>query len=600
MLAGAIIAAAPAVASASQQDPSGTGYLELCKTFAAVPAGQQSYQGTFSYSVTGVARPVVIKAVTGGPEVCTQPFSVPSGTVTVTEGSNSWSSVANVTATNDQQNSLAWTTGSSKATVKVPTNSDSNSAVTLHYTNDPVYGVVELCKAPATNSSALTGTYMFNLTSDEPGISAYDAKTGAYDLPWTTTASATISAAGLGCSGPTTVPAGGLGTAEQGAALYVTGIGATINGSTSIFPSTKVLTDYNLSAGTADVVVEAGNTTNQTLVTYTDAISTVKLCKSWAGRDVAPPVSSFPFTATSSGPAGPTAVSSAVSVQPGTCQILGYVRAGTQVNITEGVVAGTKVATIGANQGIIPGTLSLPNRTVSVIAGPGETDVTFTDEPADPGQLKICVQPTTGATAATVPFVVNGTQMIDVNLSATAMQCTLDPSSFAFNSGVTIAGGALPSPDAFTGTPSVLPPNVEVWEGFPPVLTATNQPSLSASTASSATVLMSEGTITEVTFTIDPPAPATAPTSTSTPTAAQVTANSVDLPSQSGSSSSTPLSPAQVTAALRKQLSHVRAEIRSLQKKLSKKHLSKAARRADQRRLTQLRRLEPRILRELK
>jgi hypothetical protein len=289
-----------------------------------------------------------------------------------------------------------------------------------------------------------------------------------------------------------------------------------------------------------------------------------------------------------------------VSVQPGTCQILGYVRAGTQVNITEGVVAGTKVASIAANQGIVPGSSSLPNRTVSVIAGAGETDVTFTDESADPGQLKICVQPTTGATAATVPFVVNGTQAIDVNLSATAVQCTLDPSSFSFNSAVTIAGGMLPSPDAFTGTPSVLPTNVEVWEGFPPVLTATNQPSLSASTASSATVLVSEGTITEVMFTIDPPAPATAPTVTSTPTAAQVTANSVDLPSQSGSSSSTPLSPVQVTAALRKQLAHVRAEIKALQKKLSKKHLSKAARRADQRRLTQLRRLEPRILKELK
>jgi hypothetical protein len=610
MLAGAIIVAAPSAAVADGVAPGGN--IEVCKTFAAVPAGWLSYQGTFKYVVYKGSTPVTptsgpeqitINAVTGGPQVCTQPFTLPAGTYTVTEVGNSWSSVANVAASPGDPGTVSWTSGNS-ASVTVPAVNDNGTNVTtVNYTNDPVYGVVELCKAPAANSSMLTGTYTFNLTSDEPGIRVWDATTGAYDLPWTTTASATISSAGLGCSGPTNVPAGGLNTAEQGTALYVTGIGAVINGKATLPGSSiPVLTDSNLAAGTADVVVQAGTTTNQTIVTYTDAISTVKLCKSWWGPG-GNPNTMYPFTASSIGQlAGPTAVTSPSSLQAGTCEILGYVRAGTTVTIIEGVVPGTKVAAITANQGIVPGSLSLPNRTVQVVAGPGETDVTFTDEAADPGQLKICVMPTTGATGGTAAFVVGNagvaTHMIDVNVSSSAEQCTLDPNSFAFNSSVALSGTVTPSPNAFTGTPSVLPTNVEVLEGG--ILTPTNQMSLMGSTApSNATVLMSEGTVTEVTFTIDPPAPVTAPTQTSTPTAAQVTANSVDLPSQSGSGGTKTLSPAQVTAALRKQLADVKAEIRALQHKLSKKHLSKAARKADLKRIAALRRLEPRIRKEL-
>jgi hypothetical protein len=608
-----MIAAAPAVAGATEIVDPGSGSLELCKTFAAAPAGQQAYQGTFTYTVssgsgnnTKTVATKTINAVTGGPQVCTEPFAVPAGvTLQITEGTNSWSTVANVAQSPGSAGTFSWTSPSNSAYVTTVNSQGGSFVNTVEFTNDPVYGVVELCKKPAANSSALTGTYTFNLQSTtlkggDPGIYTWDAKTGAYDLPWTTTASATISSAGLGCSGPTTVPAGGLQTVEPGT-TYVTGISAAINDN-----SQGVLQWSNLNQGAAIVLVQAGNTTNQTIVTYTDAISTVKLCKQWYGRTPSP-VASYSFTASSSGAAGPTAVASPVSLSPGNCQILGYVRAGTQVNITEGIVPGTKVGQIAVSpnlntQGmspIVPGSLSLPNRTVSVIAGAGETDITYVDVPADPGQLKICVTPTSGATNGTATFVVSGplatTHSINVNVSATAEQCTLDPSAYAFDSAVTLSG-SVPSPNAFTGTATALPANVEVVENG--VLTPTNQPTLSAASASSATALISEATVTEVTFTIDPPAPATAPTQTATPTAAQVTANSVDLPS-SGSGGSA-LSPAQVTAALRKQLGHVRAEIQSLEKKLSKKHLSKKARKADQKRLSALKKVESHVKKELK
>ena len=583
MFAGAELAG---VASASQHWGS-TGYIEICKTLAPGPAGAPAYQGTFSYNISdgGWHGSASINALQGGPQVCTSPIAVTAGTATVTEVAAPWFSVSSITATpGDPGTVTPSTTTAGQATLTVnaaPSTGDKSLTTTVQYTNDPVTGIVEVCKQAATNSASLTGTYSFNITSEDAGINVYDAATGAYDLPWTTTASATISAAGLGCSGPITVPAGTVQTVEPGT-TYVTGITASSNGTDEL-----VRPWPNLSLGTAAETVNAGDTTDQTIVTYTDALSTVKLCKKWTGSTTPPTV--FPFTVSSSGSAGPTAVTSSLGLTPPACQILGEVRAGTQVNITEGVVPGTKVASIGVSptlnsQGVspvVPSTLSLPNRTVSIIAGAGETDVTYTDEAADPGTLKICVAPTGTPVAGTVPFTVNGTQTIDVNLSSTTLQCTLDQTPIAFDSSATIAGGALPSPDAFSGTPSVAPTNVDVFEGGVP--TATSQLSLTASTASSATVLMSEGIVTEVTFTVDPVPPA--PTVTAAPSAAPVAAQSTD---------------AAVLAKVEKQLSSAKAEIKALTKKLSSKHLSKAARKADTKKLAALRALERKLLKELK
>jgi hypothetical protein len=229
-----------------------------------------------------------------------------------------------------------------------------------------------------------------------------------------------------------------------------------------------------------------------------------------------------------------------------------------------------------------------------VIAGAGETVVTYTDEYADPGLLKICVAPTTKPTAGSVPFTINGTQAIDVNLSSSAVQCTLDPTAFGFDTPLNIVGGALPGTDAFVGTPSVSPTNVEVLEGGIP--TPTNQSSLGASTASTATVVISEGIVTEITFTIDPPAPVTASTVTATPSVAQVAATTAAVADSPATSAS--LSPKIVR--IERQVLSVKTQIRVLLRKLSSKRLSKAVRRADLKRLAALRARERGLLRELK
>ena len=604
MLAGALISLVPSVASASTTPK---GYIEICKTFAAGSAGAPAYRGTFHYTISGGTgdgawnTTASLSAIEGGVQVCTAPILVNSGTVTVTEMSEPWFTVASITATQGDPGTVTQTSANSASVTVNPAPNEGNQSLTttVQYTNDPVTGIVEVCKQAAANSSSLTGTYTFNITSESSDINVWDSTTGAYDLPWTTTTSATISAGGLGCSGPIVVPAGTVQTVEPGT-TSVTAITASSNGSNELVSPAP-----NLALGTAYENVPAGNTTNQTIVTYTDALSTVKLCKAWSGSAV--PTTSFPFTLSSSGPAGPTAVTGTAGLTAGSiwapnCEIVGIVRAGTQVNITEGVVPGTKVASITVsptansqgNSPIVPSSLSLPNRTVSVIAGAGETDVYFTDEAADPGWLKICVDPTTNPTAGTVPFTVGGTQTIDVNLSSTAVQCTLDPNTFAFNSSVSIAGGSLPTGDAFTGTPSVVPTNVEVLEGGVP--TATNQLSLGANTASSAAVLMSEGIVTEVTFTVDPPAPATAPTVTATPSVAQVAAATAAAASSPATAAN--LSPRIVR--LEKQVSSVKSQIKVLLKKLSSKHLRKAARKADAKKLAALRARERELLRELR
>ena len=93
----------------------------------------------------------------------------------------------------------------------------------------------------------------------------------------------------------------------------------------------------------------SGTVSDQTLVTFTDDITTLKLCKAFATTPV--PTTTFPFTFTTSGPAGPSAAPAGVSLLAGTvanpnCVIVGQFRAGTLVTITEGAVPGTGVESI--------------------------------------------------------------------------------------------------------------------------------------------------------------------------------------------------------------------------------------------------------------
>jgi hypothetical protein len=91
-------------------------------------------------------------------------------------------------------------------------------------------------------------------------------------------------------------------------------------------------------------------------------------------------------------------------VAAGSCSIPVSYPAGTSIAVTEGIVPGTKAETIvgsGADS-TVTGSVSIPSRTITVILGtpvtaapgqilPGnEAVVTYTNEVAAPGELKIC------------------------------------------------------------------------------------------------------------------------------------------------------------------------------------------------------------------
>jgi hypothetical protein len=98
MFMGGLLSLVPSVAAATT-DPSSTGYIEICKTFTPSTAGTPNYQGTFTYTISagGKTTSASVKALLGGPQVCTSPIAVASGTATVTEVAAPWFSVASIT-----------------------------------------------------------------------------------------------------------------------------------------------------------------------------------------------------------------------------------------------------------------------------------------------------------------------------------------------------------------------------------------------------------------------------------------------------------------------------------------------------------------------
>ena len=203
------------------------------------------------------------------------------------------------------------------------------------------------------------------------------------------------------------------------------------------------------------------------------------------------------------------------------------------MTVTETVAPGTKVGYISVNGStsptapaiyttgspfagaVVAGSESLPNRTIQVVLGPGETVVAYNDIPALPGALKICKVEGTEPAGSTIPagtlfpFTVANASGPSQPIVTTVMVplggCNTVPGSFPFNSAQAIVEGPVTG-TVLTGV-TTDPANVEVLEGG--VVTQTNQLSLQSSNLATKTavVLIGENNTTNVTFTnIDPPA----------------------------------------------------------------------------------------------
>jgi len=276
---------------------------------------------------------------------------------------------------------------------------------------------------------------------------------------------------------------------------------------------------------TATVVagVVAGDASTQTLITFTNTSVRLKVCKyvDQGLTNLGPYSFSFPTVTGNAGPAGPIApisITAGVGAANAVCQVVGTFRAGTTVTIVEGIVAGTKVGSIAVNPGtdaydggptIVPGSLSLPNRTVTVELGKGETVVTYQNIPALPGQLKLCK--VAGISPPGSPPVLPGTVFtFAVTLPSGAISNVLVPAgscvvvgNFPFNTtlGITEAAITNVTVQSITALPSfVVVGGVNTNQ---PVLTNINLAGRSTN------VTIGENNITEVTFVnidpVDPP-----------------------------------------------------------------------------------------------
>jgi hypothetical protein len=392
--------AAPALARTSD-DPGSTGWMELCK-YADVTG---PVTGPFTFTVTDSSGATLTETVTTG--TCTAPFELAAGTATVVENSVPYATVTAIsTIPGDRLVSSDLPSGTAEVTV-VP--GDISTTTTVNYTNKEVTGYIEVCKQAAAGTG-LTGSFQFTIT-------------GA--MGFTDTVSVPVGA----CSDSIQVPAGPVTVTETGtAATYVVDI--TVQGGQG------ALSGPDLAGATVTVGVVPGDVSTETIVTFTDSPSVLKICK--VAGDDSLLGESFPFTANGTSlnvPAG--------SPPGGTCEIVpGIFTAGTTVNIAEGVVPGTEVSSITVNppDRAVPGSIDTSARTVSVVLGSGETVVTYTDVPAPPGTLKICKDAGPGVSAGSLwSFSVsNATATVTVPAGSCAIVPGPADGGFPFNSTQTI------------------------------------------------------------------------------------------------------------------------------------------------------------------
>lgn len=383
---------APSAFARSSSSTFTTGYLEICK----YPDPSGPVTGTFNYTVDGDIN------VSVAVNTCSAPFQVPVGQATVVETPTPFSAVTDIN-TIPAYNLISANNASGTAVVNVP-GGDISTTTTVNYTNIEVTGFVEVCKDAALGSG-LTGSFQFTIT-------------GA--MNFTQTVSVPVGA----CSNSIQVPAGQVQVQETGSpATYVTDIEAQ--------PSSALLSS-DLTNATAQLAVAAGDVSTESIVTFTNNTSRLKICKVDGSSDGSLLGKLFTFTANGTSmtvPAGPA--------PGGTCVMdpVAY-RAGTLVTVSEGIFPGTQVSDIEVNPANrIVGSADLTNRTVSVILGSGETDVTYTNVPAPPGTLKICKIAGTGVSNGSLwPFTVSG---VTGTIMVPAGSCVI-VGDFPFNSVQTV------------------------------------------------------------------------------------------------------------------------------------------------------------------
>ena len=147
---------APGNPTAGGSDPTGTGYIEICKS-----ALDNQVEGTFNFTISGtsVAPSLTLTPASDtsiAPSVCTGAITVPAGTVTVTEGSEAPAyglySVTAAPVGNLVASSVDLTAQSANFTVTA------GFETTAIFTNFTEENTVKVCKVLNNNLGTLAGT----------------------------------------------------------------------------------------------------------------------------------------------------------------------------------------------------------------------------------------------------------------------------------------------------------------------------------------------------------------------------------------------------------------------------------------------------------
>src|SRR5215207_3350207 len=342
-----VLLAVASLLFAGQAAANPTGFLKICK----VGLDEATIGQNFTFTFAGQTATVAAGTESGDfLSSCSQRYTVPIGTVAVTEQVPSGFELVSIRTLPPNQATLAGTV----ATVTI--NADQETTLIVRNKQDPK-GFLKICKIGA-DPATVGKQFTFNVAGD----GSFVVTAGGADP--------------LSCTARIEVAAGTVAVTEVVPAGFELVDCRTI-------PAGRV----TLSGNVATVTIVAGEET--ALVCTNKSVQppgNLQLCKT-GGTGIAAGTP-FTFTVTIG-----TNASQTVTVEAGKCVIFENIPAGTGVQIVEASAAGVNLASIVCSPAPAC-TVDLPNRkvTVTVPPGPGvSVEVTFTNV-KPPGNLQLCKQ----------------------------------------------------------------------------------------------------------------------------------------------------------------------------------------------------------------
>jgi hypothetical protein len=351
-----VLLAVASLLFAGQAAADSTGFLKICK----VGLDEATLGQNFTFTFAGQTATVPAGTESGDfLSSCSQRFTLPTGTVAVTETVPAGFELVSIRTIPPGQATLA----GNVATVTIA--ADAETTLVVRNRRVPE-GQLKICKVGA-DTATIGRTFTFNVA----GVGSFTVTAGGADP--------------LSCTARIPVPAGTVTVTE----VVPTGFQLV---SCRTIPAGRV----SLSGNVATVTIVAGEET-ALVCTNRATPGNVQLCKV-AGTGVTAGTP-FSFTVT----IGTTAPRT-VTIPAGQCVIFENIAAGTQVVITEAAAAGFTLQAIACDPASAC-TVDLANRRVVVTAQPGpgvSVEVRFTNI-RTPGNLQLCKVAGTGVTAGT-PF----------------------------------------------------------------------------------------------------------------------------------------------------------------------------------------------------